>query len=173
MSKHRSFQLFISAVTHVIDAEGGYVNDPNDAGGETKFGISKRQYPQVDIARLTYDGAIDIYWRDYWLAGKCGELPPAFAVFLFDCLVNHRPLAAKRLLQLGLGVATDGVIGPQTIAAAHTAGRYQLGLMFAHRADLYHSIVVANSSQAKFLLGWLRRLFELQQFIFKNQLIAD
>ena len=49
----------------LIEREGGYVNDPDDPGGETKFGISKRAYPHLDIKNLTEEHAADIYYNDY------------------------------------------------------------------------------------------------------------
>ncbi|MBI5843910.1 MAG: hypothetical protein HZB23_04475 [Deltaproteobacteria bacterium] len=45
--------------------EGGYVNDPADPGGETRFGISRRAYPNEDIKALTRERAAEIYYRDY------------------------------------------------------------------------------------------------------------
>src|SRR5690606_2973445 len=59
-------ELFLHAVEVVLEHEGGYVHDPHDPGGETKFGISKRQYPDLDIANLTREQAIEIYRRDWW-----------------------------------------------------------------------------------------------------------
>src|ERR1700730_15046728 len=69
--------------------EGGYVNDPADPGGETKWGISKRAYPNLDIANLTPDQASDIYARDYCLAAGCDPLPLPYCTVVFDSAVNH------------------------------------------------------------------------------------
>jgi len=57
---------FNQAIEKTLVNEGGYINDPLDAGGKTKFGISKRSYPDVDIKNLTVDGAKSIYKKDYW-----------------------------------------------------------------------------------------------------------
>ena len=57
---------FERAVARLLGDEGGYVDNPADPGGETKFGITKREYPQVDIAALTRAEAIAIYFRDWW-----------------------------------------------------------------------------------------------------------
>ena len=57
---------FERAVTRLLGDEGGYVDNPADPGGETKFGITKREYPQVDIAALTRAEAIAIYYCDWW-----------------------------------------------------------------------------------------------------------
>jgi hypothetical protein len=57
---------FDMAVALVLKHEGGLVDDPNDPGGLTNFGISQRSYPNVDIRNLTADDAKAIYKRDYW-----------------------------------------------------------------------------------------------------------
>jgi lysozyme family protein len=57
---------FIKAISKVLHIEGGYVNDPDDKGGETKYGISKRSYPNEDIKNLTLARAKMLYKRDFW-----------------------------------------------------------------------------------------------------------
>ncbi|MDZ7804703.1 glycoside hydrolase family 108 protein [Thiohalophilus sp.] len=123
------------AMAWVIKTEGGYVNDPQDPGGETKYGISRRAHPGIDIKNLTVDEATELYRIDYWDAYRCGELPPAFGLFLFDSVVQHRPGDAVKILQRAIGTTVDGDIGPKTIAATHAAGEYHLGLAFAERAE--------------------------------------
>lgn len=111
---------FDQAFDKLISHEGGYVNDPRDPGGETKFGISKRSYPDVDIANLKLEQAKAIYLRDYWQRARCDELTlvePSLAFQVFDTAVNSGIGQAIRLLQRALGVADDGVMGPLTIAA--------------------------------------------------------
>lgn len=160
--------LFSMTVNHLLQVEGGYVNDPSDAGGETKFGISKRRYPDLNISSLTPEHARMLYHRDYWLKFNCDALPAPLAVFLFDCQVNHRPRLGPQLIQSALraGLRIDGYIGPITLRAALNANLDEvMPELFAMRADFYHDMTLANSSQERFLLGWFRRLFELQQFI--------
>lgn len=155
------------AMSWVIKTEGGYVNDPDDMGGETNYGITKRTYPEVDVKNLTIEQAMSIYRTDYWDANHCGELPPEFALFLFDSAVQHRPSTAVKLLQGAVGAAQDGVIGPNTIAITQQASgnEYMLTRAFAERARYYHRIVMSKPEQDKFIVGWLRRLFELHGFI--------
>lgn len=109
------------ALARVLASEGGYVNDPHDPGGETNFGISKRAYPDVDIANLTVDQAREIYVRDYWRAIRGDELPPAVALVTFDAAVNMGIKPAVRLLQAALDLPEDGVVGPLTLRAAARA----------------------------------------------------
>lgn len=79
---------FDRAFSIVVGVEGGYTSDPLDPGGETKFGISKRAYPKVDIANLTLDQAKTIYQRDYWSAHGLDSLEWGKALLVFDCAVN-------------------------------------------------------------------------------------
>ena len=101
---------FDEAFDRLIGHEGGYVNHPNDPGGETNWGISKRSYPALDIARLTRDQAKTIYKRDFW--DVIGEAHPAIKFQVFDFAVNSGVQTAIRKLQAALGVADDGVFGP-------------------------------------------------------------
>ena len=96
---------------------GGYVNNPDDPGGETKYGISKRAYPDVNIAALTEDDAKAIYQRDYWDAHQCDTMPWAVGWVLFDCAVNHGAHTAIKWLQGALSLPADGVLGSHTLAA--------------------------------------------------------
>ena len=66
---------FPAFINRILGHEGGYVNDPQDPGGETNWGISKRSYPGEDIKNLTLDQAAAIYRRDYWDMARAGDLP--------------------------------------------------------------------------------------------------
>jgi len=79
---------FDKAIKFVLKWEGGYSNDPNDPGGETKFGISKRSYPELDISKLTLKQAKEIYYQNYWLEAGCDDLPYPFNIIVFDTAVN-------------------------------------------------------------------------------------
>lgn len=148
---------FDQAFDCVIGAEGGYVNDPRDPGGETKYGISKRAYPNEDIRNLTLDRARQIYWRDYWGACKCDSIPAPLNLYVFDAAVNQGVSAAIRALQGVLGLAQDGIIGPQTIAAASVAGSEKTALYLADRAIRY----AKTANFDTYGRGWMKRLFML------------
>ena len=102
---------FDTAFTRLLGAEGGYCNNPQDPGGETKWGISKRQYPQVDIAGLTQDGAKVIYKRDYWTPCRVEELPMEVRFDVFDGAVHSGCRQSVKWLQTICGVSADGVVG--------------------------------------------------------------
>src|SRR5688500_3822527 len=105
---------FDTAFDRLIGHEGGYVNDPQDPGGETNWGISKRSYPNVDIKALTRDGAKAIYLADFW--NPLADADPAIKFQVFDFAVNGGLPVAIRKLQAAIGVADDGHWGPQSMA---------------------------------------------------------
>lgn len=109
---------FDDAFDRLLGHEGGYVNDPNDPGGETNWGISKRSYPNVDIKNLTRDGAKAIYLRDFWDRVHGEDLYDGVAFQTFDFAVHSGIGTAVRKLQAAIGVADDGWWGPVSIAAA-------------------------------------------------------
>lgn len=133
--------------------EKGYVNDPNDPGGETKYGISKRSYPDLDIPNITEMQAVDLYYRDYWQPCGCGALPRGLDLWVFDCAINSGPGTAVRLLQQVAGVGVDGKAGPQTIAAAGAIAEPEMFLVA--RLQAYQK----DSGWARYQGGWTKRLF--------------
>lgn len=108
---------FDTAFDRLMGNEGGYTDGKGDPGGATKWGISKRSYPSVDIADLTRDEAKEIYRRDFWQRGHMDEYDPAISFQVFDMAVNSGIETAVRILQQAAGVADDGHIGPVTVAA--------------------------------------------------------
>ena len=108
---------FDSAFDALIAHEGGLVNNPNDKGGLTKYGISQRSYPTLDIAALTLPEVRELYKRDFWDRAQCDRLPADLAFAVFDAAVNSGIGQAIRWLQRSLNVADDGVVGALTLAA--------------------------------------------------------
>lgn len=145
-------QVFDKLINH----EGGYVFNPHDPGGETKFGISKRSYPHLDIHSLTLADAKTIYRRDFWDRAQCDKLHPDLAFDLFDGAVNSGIGQAIRWLQRAVGVADDGVVGPLTLASINRENdtsairaRYN-----GHRLDFMTRL----STWDVFGKGWARRI---------------
>ena len=146
---------FDQAFDKLIGHEGGYVNDPRDPGGETKFGISKRAYPDLDIAGLTIDQAKAIYKRDYWDRAQCDRLPAVVAFQVFDTAVNSGIGQAIRFLQRAVGVADDGQVGPLTIKAIGMVEQEALVARFnGQRLDFMTRL----STWDVFGKGWARRV---------------
>ena len=144
---------FDTAFTRLIDSEGGYANDPQDPGGETKFGISKRSYPDEDIANLTLDGAKAIYLRDFWI--PLGDAHPAIKFQCFDFAVNSGIGTAIRKLQLAVGVADDGHWGPKSAAALASMDLNDVLMRFAAQRLLF---MTSLSTWDEFGKGWARRI---------------
>lgn len=147
---------FARCIEFVLAEEGGTVNDPHDPGGLTKYGISQRSYPDVDILRLTLDDATAIYRRDYWDKIRGDELPAGIDLLVFDSAVNQGVAVASRLLQASLNVHVDGAIGPMSIKAACETGPDKLAIDFcARRAFRY----ATSRNIELFGRGWFLRLF--------------
>ncbi len=106
---------FDAAFEGVIGVEGGYVNNPSDPGGETKYGISKRAFPNEDIKNLTLERAKELYRQEYWTPLKTDQMPAPLAFELFDFAVNSGPRTAVTCLQELVGAKQDGSVGPQTL----------------------------------------------------------
>jgi len=147
------------AIKKTLEFEGGYSNDPHDPGGETKFGISKRSYPDEDIAALTLRRAKAIYERDYWAPLRLGEFEhQAVAEAVFDFAVNLGPRRAVQAFQRVLGVRADAVIGPKTLGAEAVADEdLVLARLAVERIARYVRIAETRKSQRKFVVGWVRR----------------
>jgi len=79
--------------------EGGYSNDPDDPGGETNFGISKRSHPLLDIANLTEEDAHTVYRDEYWTPCNCQAKPWPWDLIVFDTAVNLGPKRALIMFQ--------------------------------------------------------------------------
>ena len=155
---------FESAFERTLALEGGYSDDPNDPGGETRWGISKRAYPGEDIKRLTVEQAKAIYWRDYWNRLRCGDMRGDVAAELFDTAVNMGTGVAAFLAQeacnyLGESLRVDGTIGPVTIAAlARQASPDLLKVLNGLQLCRYVALVTQNPSHQRYARGWLKRI---------------
>ena len=156
---------FLNWIEFVFRWEGEYYeNDPDDAGGETKFGIDKRTHPTEDIRNLTEKRAREIYKIHYWDAVHADELPLGVGEIVADIGVNSGLPRASRWLQRAVGTTEDGVIGLKTLLAASKANKHQLELaMLDRRDEFYRSI--AKGSHAKFLRGWLNLNRDLRRLV--------
>ncbi|WP_039019122.1 holin-associated N-acetylmuramidase [Halocynthiibacter namhaensis] len=172
----------------IVAREGGYVNDPDDPGGATKYGVTlgtlrrlgldktgDGRLTEADVRRLTRADAVEIYLRHYFQAPGIDRLPKALQPSVFDMYVNAGANAVKilqRLLcQMGQKVAVDGVIGPQTVQAAeiaaaaapsHVADAYGIA-----RRNYYYRLADQRPASRKYARrrdggkgGWIRRAEE-------------
>jgi lysozyme family protein len=146
----------------------GYVNIPADRGGETKYGIAQKANPDIRVRDLDLQGAMEVYFENYWLRGKCDQLPYPISLIHFDGCVNHGIGRANKFLQRAVGVEADGQIGNQTLNAIdemmETAAAELVDSISEQRTNFYHAIVERDSSQSIFLKGWMRRIDEVTAF---------
>tara|TARA_B100000287_G_scaffold228562_1_gene215468 strand:- start:3056 stop:3529 length:474 start_codon:yes stop_codon:yes gene_type:complete len=154
---------FDEIIEKVLEHEGGYVNDPDDPGGETKYGIAKKFNPDVDIKNLTIEGAKEIYYEKYWKPSKADQLPDRLKHIYFDMVVNFGQGGAVRVLQQaaiskGHDIKVDGGIGPNTIKAIQNV---ETDRVRAYRVLKFANIVIKRPTQEKFWLGWFRRATEV------------
>ena len=134
-----------NAIKFTLAEEGGYVNDPKDPGGETKWGISKRAHPTLDIKNLTPECACDIYCKDYWLSSGCDDIPWPLCAVVFDTAVNCGVARATQWLRES----------PNQSATDYIRTRKQYYLDLCKR----------NPDLNKFVWGWMSRLGRLQKLV--------
>jgi lysozyme family protein len=169
--------------------EGGYVNNPNDKGGETYAGIARNFHPNwegwtvIDFEKRTrglkfnqlipdIDYMVEDFYRAMWDKYRLSEIQnQQIADFMFDFIVHSSSTAVKKI-QTAAGVTADGVIGNMTLGAINTASatisgaKSLLNKMIEQRELLFKAIVARDPTQGEFLAGWNSRLNK-----FKNTIV--
>lgn len=157
-------------INRTIELEGGFQRFPEDRGNYTpngilkgtKYGISARAYPDLDIENLTRKEAFEIYERDYWAQVVLGCYPDEIKPMMFDMAVNHGVRGANKILQRSVGVIDDGIVGNITLRAVRNHANLNL---LACERNLYFATIVSNRiSQARFIRGWVGRTKEMVEF---------
>jgi lysozyme family protein len=158
---------FNQAFELIIGVEGGYVSAEEakvrgDAGGETNLGISKRQYPDEDIAGMTLERSKFLYKRDYWDVLKCDQMSWPLSLFVFDAGVNQgcdarANFATQKMLQKVADVPQDGILGVNTMAKIAKFRKFHVAKFMAVRAMRY----TGTRSFDQNGVGWFVRLFTL------------
>ena len=174
--------------TEIVAREGGFVNDPDDPGGATNFGVTIHTMRRLgldldadgdvdasDVQRLTRDQAEAIFVEHYFTRPHIDALPAVLQASVFDMYVNAGSHAVKILQRLfnemRIEVSVDGVIGPQTIAAAnraadaapnHIADAYGIA-----RRNYYYALADSRAASRKYARrrdggkgGWITRAEE-------------
>ncbi|WP_022703513.1 holin-associated N-acetylmuramidase [Pseudorhodobacter ferrugineus] len=172
----------------IVAREGGFVEDPDDPGGATNFGVTIHTMQRLgidlnvdglvdksDVAALSRDQAVDIYVEHYFTRPGIFQLPEALQPSVFDMMVNAGSNAVKLLQRLltdmGFPCIPDGAIGPQTITAAQRA--YEAAPAFLAdayaiaRRNYYYRIADARPASRKYARrrnggkgGWILRAEE-------------
>ena len=178
---------FTTALAATLIHEGLYSNDPNDRGGETICGISRRSFPEwygwkiVDgilpkpvksILPKLQEAINDFYEINFWNKIKCDQITDdCIAIELFDCCVNIGQPRAVRILQSALNllnlngkryrdIQEDGSIGTITISLVndHPDKGFLLKMMKTLRACHYVNLAIHDTTQEVYIKGWLNRV---------------
>lgn len=159
---------FKPAYDQLIDIEGGYklINVPDDPGGLTYAGISRRSHPDwlgwvyLDRGQTPNSLVLTFYRDQYWNRFRLGEVRNQDVAECILLSVVNAEAVINECLQPLLGLKADGAIGPKTLAAINAADPKWLITAFSlAKVDRYRQIVNKKRSQGKFLLGWLNRVF--------------
>jgi hypothetical protein len=159
---------FAGSLAFVLQAEGGYVDNPNDPGGPTNMGITLKTLEAWrggtvtadDVRVLTRQEAGAIYKANYWDAMRCSSLPKGVDLMVFDCGVNAGPRRSILILQGAVGVPADGIMGPVTLAAAAAAAPRDL---VAKLADARMQYYRGLPGWGTFGQGWTNRVAAVQK----------
>ncbi|WP_296424316.1 holin-associated N-acetylmuramidase [Yoonia sp.] len=181
-------QNITEIATAIVAREGGYVNDPDDPGGATKHGVTIHtmrrlgldltgdgQVTEADVRVLDKVQAVSIFVEHYFRRPKIDQLPVVLHASVFDMYVNAGAQAIKimqRLLgDMRISVTVDGVIGPQTIAAAtraaEAAPEHLVDAYGIARRNYYYDLADRRANSRKYARrrdggkgGWIVRAEE-------------
>ena len=171
-------------INHIIDLEGGYVNDPSDSGGETNFGITyevaKANGYKGDMIHMPRSVAFNIYVKRYWdsvSADKIAAMSEPLAKELVDTAVNMGVGRASEFLQRSLNVLNqtacifddiivDRSIGPATVEALklYLFNRDEdvlVKMMNCLQGAFYVELSERREKDEKFIYGWFKNRIEI------------
>lgn len=157
-AKESSVMNFDEAITYILEYEGGYSDHPDDPGSKTKYGVSQRAYPKINIKDLTVEQAKNIYKLDYW--DLCGAelLPPALRLMVLDCAVLQGIQTSIKFTQRCVGVKSDGHIGPVTKLALNNINQIDFLIVYSKlRLERFSSL----PHWGTFGVGWTKRLLDV------------
>lgn len=167
--------FFNEALRFSLRWEGGYVNHPNDPGGETNKGVTANTYaayrrrkglPSGSVRNITDAEVNEIYREMYWKPAQCDAKERPLAIVHFDTAVNFGVSGSTIFLQEALGILADGVYGSATRAALARSNASQTAERYCQaRIDYRYRRVQQNPSQRVFLAGWLNRDNDLRRYI--------
>lgn len=170
---------FEDCVDYILNFEGGYVDDPRDKGGATKYGISSAFLRSIgdntNPRDLTKDKAKEYYKVYFWDVLSCDKIQnKKVQILLFDTAVNMGINKAVRILQTALQIFTplsiDGIIGSYTLRAINISSTNSnnsdllIDLFITIRKQEYINIAMKAQNKA-FIRGWFKRVNELARII--------
>lgn len=162
------------ALAFMLDAEKGFVNNPNDPGGATNYGITAetlarwRKAPVTadDVKALTPREAIEIFRAWYWLPLGCDRIvSPLVASILLDAAVLFGVGVAARFAQTAANhsgaalLTVDGHVGTKTVSALNSVNAQAFAVNFhALLKSRIGEIVARRPSSLEFRAGWENRI---------------
>lgn len=184
--------------TQIVAREGGYVDDPDDPGGATKYGVTIHTMRRLgldltedgvvdtrDVQKLTRSQAVDIFIRHYFDAPQINKLPTQLQATVFDMYVNAGANAVKilqrLLVDMGFDVAIDGVLGPITLNSVRVAMRREphafVDAYGIARRNYYFRLADRRTASRKYARtqsggkgGWIKRA---EEFISPKYRLSD
>ncbi len=164
------FQAFTD---EVINIEGGYVNDPDDPGGETKYGITKRLATsfgyQKPMINMTKDDAKELYRKAFWNGSLASSVMNDAAFNLYLLSIHSGSKQAILILQRAIGVKDDGIAGIETMNAISNASQSLLIEALCYRTlDFY--VIISPKTRYKYIQGWRNRLLASRRINWKERI---
>lgn len=160
-------ETLTTALDLMFGHEGGYVNNPKDPGGATKYGITHKtlaahrglvSVTPAQVKSLTKEESTEIYRRSYWSQSGGDLLPVGIDYMAFDYGVNSGPAQAIKSLQRIIGVTADGIVGGQTVAAVKA---YKSDLIAAYAAERLR-FMKSLKTWGTFGRGWQKRVVSVE-----------
>lgn len=164
-----------TALKFTLKWEGGFVDNQFDLGGRTNKGITQKTYdsyrmekrlPTKDVKFIEEAEVMEIYSEMYWKPSEADSMILPLAIVHFDTAVLFGVRGAVKFLQEALGIAADGIFGPQTESELRANNNKETALNIIEGRIAYHRmIVMKNPPQEVFLQGWVNRANDLRKFI--------
>ncbi len=153
---------FTLALLRVMEHEGGYANVADDHGGETKWGISKRAYPHLNIKSLSYEQAEQIYYTDYWVPHDLSSIKDVeVAAKLMDIMVQFGAQGGKRIWASALKEVEEAQGFKDQCGDVCVTNKINddvfVNALTRAMTKKYLQIVQSQPKQKKFIKGWLAR----------------
>ena len=161
-----------TCIALILKHEGGYVNNPKDPGGATNLGVTKKVWEEWvgkpvsidDMKALKVEDVKPLYKAQYWDRVRGDGLPAGVDYAVFDVAVNSGVVRAAKFLQAALGLTTDGIIGPATLAATEAANPRELVTDICEKRLAFMQSLPIWSTFGK---GWQRRVEEVEKKAFE------
>ena len=163
---------FDKCLTLLLQHEGGFVNHPSDPGGATNRGVTKKVWEEWvgktvsidDMKAPTVEDVKPLYKKNYWDRVRGDDLPAGVDYVCFDVAVNSGVVRSGKFLQSALGLPTDGIIGPATLAAVANHNPREL---VTDVCDRRMAFLQALPTWSVFGKGWGRRVKEVEEKAFE------